>query len=345
MSWLTEPRWLAALLIPAVLLRCFILAPLASLRYLGGGLKRFGLDAFRRFYLDAELVRLHPDLVHFEFGALAVGRTYLKKLLGVHLSASFRGHDLNFVGLDMPDYYSEVWRSMDSVHLLGEYLWGQAQKRGCPAGLPHSLIPPAIDPARFTPRDTVQKLEAGPLRILSVGRLAWSKGYEYSIQAVRLLIDMGIPVEYRIVGAGDFLEAAAFASHQLGCEEVVSFLGPLESAGVIGQMDWADVFLHPAVEEGFSNAVIEAQAMQLPVVCSDAGGLPENVEDGVTGFVVPRRDPQALAEKLAILAADPSLREIMGRAGRQRVESHFSLPRQISSFDSFYRAVLKTPPG
>ncbi len=102
-------------------------------------------------------------------------------------------------------------------------------------------------------------------------------------------------------------------------------------------MNWADVFLHASVSEGFCNAVLEAQAMRLPVVTSDADGLPENVDDGRTGFVVPRRDPAALAEKLAVLAGDAALRREMGEAGRARVEHCFSLPRQIADFDRFYR--------
>jgi colanic acid/amylovoran biosynthesis glycosyltransferase len=107
----------------------------------------------------------------------------------------------------------------------------------------------------------------------------------------------------------------------------------------------ADVFLHPAVSEGFCNAVIEAQAMTLPVVCSDADGLAENVAHGRTGFVVPRRDPDALAAPLIELAADRALRRRIGRAGRERVLSRFTLPDQIRAFDTFYRSVLGMPPS
>ena len=107
-------------------------------------------------------------------------------------------------------------------------------------------------------------------------------------------------------------------------------------------MLWADVFLHAAVSEGFCNAVIEAQAMKLPVVCTDADGLPENVCEGETGFVVPRRDPEAMALGLSRLAADPSLRERMGRAGRRRVEKHFRIEDQIVAFDRAYARLLGT---
>jgi len=105
-------------------------------------------------------------------------------------------------------------------------------------------------------------------------------------------------------------------------------------------MRWADVFLHPAVSEGFCNAVLEAQAMRLPVVASDADGLAENVDDDRTGFVVPRRDPAAMAEKLALLAEDGPLRREMGGAGRARVERCFALPQQIGEFDRFFREVV-----
>jgi colanic acid/amylovoran biosynthesis glycosyltransferase len=154
------------------------------------------------------------------------------------------------------------------------------------------------------------------------------------------LIAGGTPAVYRIVGGGSYEEPLLFARYQLGLEDMVTFLGPRPPAEVVEQMRWADVFLHPAVSEGFGNAIIEAQAMRLPVVAGDAGGLLENVANGRTGFVVPRRDAAALAERLAALAADPALRREMGRAGRERVETRFSLPGQIAAFDRFFREVV-----
>ena len=173
-----------------------------------------------------------------------------------------------------------------------------------------------------------------------MGRLEWKKGYEYALQAVKLLADQGISCEYRIIGAGSYLGAIGFARHQLGLESVVRFMGALSPQEVKSHLLWADVFLHAAVSEGFCNAVLEAQAMGLPVVCTDAGGLPENVAHGETGFVAPRRNPAALAEKLALLAKEPHRRREMGQAGRQRVLTHFQIADQISAFDRLYRMVL-----
>jgi colanic acid/amylovoran biosynthesis glycosyltransferase len=102
----------------------------------------------------------------------------------------------------------------------------------------------------------------------------------------------------------------------------------------------ADVFLHAAISEGFCNAVLEAQSMELPVVTSDADGLGENVVDGSSGFVVKRRDPRALADRMELLAANGDLRREMGSAGRRRVLEQFQLADQIRAFGKFYEAVL-----
>jgi len=109
-------------------------------------------------------------------------------------------------------------------------------------------------------------------------------------------------------------------------------------------MFWADVFLHAAVSEGFCIAVLEAQAMALPVVCTDAGGLPEGVVDMETGFIVPRRDPQALAEKLLMLSKRAELRQRMGETGRRWVETNFRMEDEISRFERPYRQFLALPP-
>jgi colanic acid/amylovoran biosynthesis glycosyltransferase len=350
-GWPDRPRWKAALVAPWVLARSILLAPRRTLRYLRLARRRLGLaGALRRLYLDAELVRLGPDIVHFEFGALAPARMDLAELLGCRIVVSFRGYDLNFVGLDEPDHYGGVWKRADGLHFLGEDLWRRARRRGCPAEVMHALIPPAIDAGFFQPdarprRETREASE--PLRILSVGRLEWKKGYEDALIAVRQLLDRGVPCRYRVVGDGEYLGAVSFVRHELGLEGIVELLGAQPRRDVLREMQEADVLLHAATSEGFSNAVMEAQAMELPVICSDADGLSENVADGETGFVVARRDFTAMADRLERLARDPGLRRRMGEAGRRRVLEKFRLDDQIDRFEDLYRRVLGTarPPA
>ena len=293
----------------------------------------------RDLVLDAALVALAPDVVHFEFGSLAPARMGLRDRLGAAVTVSFRGYDLNYVGLDQSDHYRAVWDHADGIHVLGEDLWRRAVHRGAPPDTAHTAIPPAIDASGIAPvpaRPGPLGGDGSPLRVLSVGRLHWKKGYDYALEAVAELRARGLSVEYRIVGDGDLLAAVAFWRHQLGLDDDVALLRSVPPVEVARQLGWADVLLHAATSEGFCNAVIEAQAHRVPVVCSDADGLSENVQDGVTGLVMPRRDPGALADGLARFAADGELRARMGVAGRERVERLFRLDDQLDAWERFY---------
>jgi colanic acid/amylovoran biosynthesis glycosyltransferase len=341
-AWLARPPLLEALLYPLSFLRCLLLAPKSSLQYLGRGWRHFGPYILHLFYMDAELIILHPDLVQYEYGYLAFGRMHVKEFLDCRITVSFQGSDLNSTGLDKPDYYHQVWEQADAIQLVGEDLWNRAQQRGCPSEKPHAVISPGIDTSFFTPGTRKKSETVGiptrPYRILGVGRLVWKKGYEYALQAVKELVDRGISCEYRIVGIGPYADAIAFTTNDLGLENVVSLLGQKSRSEVKEQLEWADVFFHASVSEGFCIAVMEAQAMALPVVCTDAGDV--GIENEETGFAVSRRDWHAMAEKLAVLAVNPELRTQMGEAGRQRALEKFQLAGQITGFERFYLKVL-----
>lgn len=343
-AWSTTPKWLAVTLWLPALIRGLVLAPASTWRYLVKGCETLGWKVFKHYYIDLEAIVLQPDVIHFEFGALAIGKTYLKELLGSKLTVSFRGYDLNFSGLDQPTYYEKVWQQVDACHFLGQDLWKRALKRGCPADMTYRLIPPAIDLSLFHPKGSQKSYSFGtpdtPLKVLSVGRLEWKKGYEFALRAIRILVDHGVSVDYQIIGEGDHSNALYFARHQLDLDDDVVFYGSSPLHEVIKHLERADIFLHSAVSEGFCNAVLEAQAMGIPVVTTDADGLAENVVDGVTGFVVARRDPLAIAEKLMLLAKNPSLRQTMGAAGYERVQSHFRLDQQLDGWERFYGELL-----
>lgn len=338
-NWRVLPHYWVFLYWPFAFLQTLLSRPIPLFQYLQRGWQRFGADIFRRFYLDAQIIRANPDILHFEFGALAPDRMYLRDLLDCKIVVSFRGYDINYVGLEHENHYREVWERADYLHLLGNDLWRRAQRRGCPPDKPHMLISPAINIDLFqTDRQHEQK---PTFTIISVGRLEWKKGYEYAISAIRAVVDAGYSIQYRIVGDGSYIEPLAFQRHKMDLHDVVEFVGAIPHEQVQSELSNADLFLHAAVSEGFCNAVMEAQAMQLPVVTSDADGLAENVADGVTGFVVPRRDPQALAEKMMLLLDDANLRQQMGEAGRERVATRFTLDEHIDQFAQLYKAVAE----
>jgi colanic acid/amylovoran biosynthesis glycosyltransferase len=295
--------------------------------------------------LDEQIADLRPDIVHFGYGTLAHGRTHVRAA-GCRIVTSFRGYDLNSFRLDDPGCYDEVWRDTDMVHAVSQAIWERARERGCPADQPRAIVRDAVDVDWFEPpaaRDEVVGVAERPLRILTVGRLHWKKGHDYAIAATRELVDRGIAVEHLIVGEGEHAEPTRFAIEDLGLRDRVQLLGARRAADVRDLLAWADVLVHPSLTEAFGVAAIEAQAMGLPVVCSDAGGLPENVSHGVTGFVVARRNATAIADRLQALVDDPGLRRRMGRAGRLRAETELSLERQLDGFEAIYDELLSLP--
>ena len=332
-----RPRWKAVLSGSQAAAAAVVHNPRATRRYVG--------FSGKKLLIDSSLVSLAPDLVHFEFGALAVGRMHVGSMLDCKVVVSFRGYDLNFSGVEEAGYYEEVWAGADALHFLSHDLWNRAQERGCPPEKCFRLIPPSVDTDFWSTASDRSSRVLGvgerPLRVLGVGRLEWKKGYEHALGAIRRLRNRGIDCRYEILGSGTAYESLAFAVHQLGLHDVVRLSGAALPEVVRQRMTDADVFLHAAVTEGFCNAVVEAQSMGLPVVVTDAGGLPENVMDGVSGFVVPRRDPSGMSEKLALLAGDPDLRKRMGDCARQRAVQNFNLSKQVDLFVNLYSDLLE----
>jgi glycosyltransferase involved in cell wall biosynthesis len=126
----------------------------------------------------------------------------------------------------------------------------------------------------------------------------------------------------------------------LGLDDSVKLLGQLDPEHVRDRLHAADAFLLSSLSEGISNAALEAMACGLPIVTTDCGGMREAIDDGVEGFVVPVREPRAMAEALARLALDPDLRRRMGRAARRRVEREFDLEHQIDRWAELCRRTV-----
>lgn len=295
-----------------------------------------------RLLFDARVLAIDPDIVHFQFGDLARQRIHLATAVDVGFTSSFRGYDLTYAGLDQPGFYDQLWPVLDGAHTLGRDLRRVAVSRGCPADVEWTLISPAVDLDLFdTPHHAPERHGSErPYRIVSVGRLHWKKGLPDGLLAIAGLKTAGRNVEYRIVGDGPEEERLRWAIGDLGLSENVTLVGRLDAAGVRDEMRQADVLVHPALSEGFGNAVLEAQAMGLPVVCTDAEGLAENVVHGETGLVVPRRSPDALSRALLRLMTQEGLGHRMGERGTRRVAEHFDLATQTSGFVAFFRRVV-----
>lgn len=300
-------------------------------------------DALRRpSPLRAKAVRdLRPDLLYFPWNG---GAIYDEELfdLGIPTVVSCRGSHVLVVptGDDRPGWEDGLRRTFDkaaAVHCVSEHIAAAAQRYGL-APEKASVIQPAVDPDAFPPAVTDRR--SVQLRLVTTGSLTWRKGHEYAVAALADLRSQGVEATLTIIGAGDDFPRVRFTAVDLGVEAHVHMAGAQPPSAVLESLQGADVFWLSSLEEGISNAVLEAMACGLPVVTTDAGGMREAVTDGVEGFVVDRRDVNRMAQRTAELAHDPRMREQMAAAARDRVVRDFNLDDQIAAFiELFERAI------
>ncbi len=175
----------------------------------------------------------------------------------------------------------------------------------------------------------------GPLLGLVAG-LRDQKGLPILLDSLELLAREGRPVRFAIVGNGPLWNEVAVRVAAAPLREH-TILMPFEGR-VEPYLRSLDAFVLPSLWEGLPLAILEAMAMGLPVVATAVNGTPEAVEDGVTGYLVPPKDPKALADRLMAIASDEARRCEMGEAGRRVAASRFGVDRMVDELISVYRS-------
>ena len=204
------------------------------------------------------------------------------------------------------------------------------------------LVFNGTDLRRFSPAPGGKTVDPkyGPLMIFACRQLFPRKGIRFLIEAAAKLTPR-FP-ELRVVVAGDGFERPELIrlAETLGISDRVTFLGWVPNSDLPPYYRGAAISVIPSLEEGFGIPAAEAMGCETPVVASDAGGLPEVVEHGVTGLIVPRGDSAALADAMGTLLADPARRAEMGRAGRARALRLFDWDRTAEQFERIYASVM-----
>ena len=152
---------------------------------------------------------------------------------------------------------------------------------------------------------------------VAIGYLRPKKGYDVLIDAVA---QTHSKVRVTVLGSGPELQSLSHRAQAAGVNHLVNFMG--EATDVQPFLGEAQFAVHPSLSEGLPNAVLEEMAAGLPVIASKVGGIPQLIEDGKTGILVPPGDAGALATAIDALAADPQLRSRLGSAARKRVEEY-----------------------
>lgn len=279
------------------------------------------------------------DWIHFGYGMLAVNREHIAEAIGAKMAVSFRGFDLYLSPLKHNNCYKQLFLQKATYHVLSQKMKDILVDKGVQKKHVH-IITPAINVEDFKPVNITN--EDSVVNILTVARLHWIKGLEYTLEALADLKRQGVRFKYTLIGSGGERERLLFAAHQLGISNDIIFTGKLSHKAVKNSMEKTDIYLQYSIQEGFCNAVLEAQAMGLLCVVSDADGLRENVIHGETGWVVPKRQPELLAEQIKkIIDLSQDTKQVIRNQAIFRVQQHFNLVIQQKAFLNFYGLNLK----
>ncbi len=288
------------------------------------------------------------DIIHCHFLTHGLDSLAIKKLTKneAKVIVTFHGYDVN-----VPDHIrcspivrNLVFQEVDLYTSNTTYTAMKAAKLGCPSDKIR-ILPVGLDLSKYT--FSPPEYQAGEtIKLLSIGRLVEKKGLEFSIRAFAKVSLKNPNVEYQIVGDGPLRDRLERLSHELGVAEKVIFLGGKTQDIVLRLYQKSHIFVLSSVTasngdmEGQALVLQEAQAIGLPVVSTLHNGIPDGVLDGQSGFLVPERDIDSLAEKLTYLIEHPELWHQMGTAGRKFIEKKYDLNMLNDRLVELYRSCL-----
>jgi glycosyltransferase involved in cell wall biosynthesis len=188
------------------------------------------------------------------------------------------------------------------------------------------------------------KLPPGP-RVIVVSNLRPYKGYEYFLRAWRDVVERFPSAVAMLVGDGVLRTQLEAQAEELGISQSVRFLGLRHDVPAL--LAHADVYVHPSLQEGFSNSILEAMAAGKAIVATSVGGNVEAIADGATGLLVPAGDSDRLRAAMIRLLADPEGARRLGAAARAHVREHYEIDAMVRRYEQVYTGLLegRTPPG
>ncbi len=294
--------------------------------------------------LARRLRHLQPDVVHTHLIHADLYGVLAARLVGVR-------------GVVISRHNDNAFRYHPAARLLNRMLWrlssrgiaiSEALRQFCisvESANPHSVT--KIHYGLDLPRTDVSNHRAALRRQLNsphdaillgtVSRLIEQKGLQYIISAMSQLRNDYANLFLVITGDGALRSDLKTQVANAGLQDRVRFLGWREDADAV--MAGLDVFVQPSLWEGFGLVLLEAMARDLPIIATHVSAIPEIVQDGETGLLVPPKDAAALADAVRQLVDDPQLRQKMGEAGRTRLDNHFSEAKMVEATAELYRSL------
>lgn len=298
-------------------------------------------QALQQQNLDLVLKNISPDIIHLQWPSVIPWFEVVLMEQKIPVVLSQRGFHSNvrpFVDEANFEYLNKWYPKMAGFHSVSKAI---AAKGNIICNAPNKIDHIVYTGLNLNEIPFSKNYERpNLLKILSIGRAHWIKGYDYALQACKQLKEKNIPFHYTIIGgAGD--EELQFLVDDLGLKNYVVLEKRKPQSEIFSLMRKASLLLMPSLDEGVPNVVVEAMAIGLPVISTDCGGVPELITKYKDGWLVPTRNPQALAGAIEdFLGLSLNKIEEVRLEARKKVEQQHNEEQMVKGMEDLYYEVL-----
>ena len=291
--------------------------------------------------LDLLIQQNSIDILHIHAGDLAP-ELYSKNIINIPSIISFHGVTLP-KGADTRnlawDNYKQAFDRAELILTVSEKWKDDLISLGAPTNKTrvHHM---GINTNIFKPSNCEKNID-----ILSIGRFVEKKGFEYALEAIKMLDDQGFNIKYEIIGDGIMFDKYKKIASEIKGKSTVIFSGKKERDYIINALNQTKYFIATSVvatdgdEEGIPMTIMEAAGVGLPIISTKHKGIQEIITDKSSGLLVPERDTDSIAQSLKVLISDPNLCNFLGSNARKKILSEFNLDIQNDKMFEIYLSI------
>jgi colanic acid/amylovoran biosynthesis glycosyltransferase len=287
------------------------------------------------------------DIIHCHFGPNGIIGAQLKKLgIPGKIITTFHGYDMStFLLIKGLDIYKDLFLNGELFLPISENWKRKLIELDCDEKkiAVHRM---GIDLKKFKYlKRNIKPNES--VKILTIGRLVEKKGYEYAIRAIARVTDIDKHISYIIGGDGPLRKKLEDLITELNINDYVKIMGAVDQNEVLRLYEQAHFMVLPSItakngdKEGIPVVLMESSAIGLPVISTYHSGIPEVIDNGKSGFLVPEKDVCALAEKIEYLVKHPEIWEEMGNNGRKIIEERYDIKKLNRQLVDIYQNLIK----
>lgn len=299
------------------------------------------LRLYQAVYIGTRLREQGFRHVHAHFAGMAARTAYwIREFFGISYSFTAHANDI-FAPRDFVVSLAKIIENAATVVTVSDYSVRLLQERFPASAGNVRRVYNGVDLSRFHPSD----FSSRPPEIVSIGRLIEKKGFGDLISACGLLRARERDFRCRIIGEGPLEETLRARIAAAGLEKNVELTGPQTQVQIAKRLAHATIFVLPCTHEadgGMDNlptVIMEAMAAGLPVISTPLGGIPEMVEPGVNGELVPERDPETLCAAIERFLNDPQRARTFGNRGREMAREKFSIEASARQLQQLFAGV------